>query len=151
MNNLQRPRKTFLLADDDHDDRDLFVLAMESADPSVKCVTVKNGREALDLIREGAETYDLIFLDLNMPVMSGWACLECLRQEGFSMPVVIFTTSSREEDIEQARRLGATHFFTKPETFTSLVQVLSIIADQVQAGTVVPIKRSAEQRYLECF
>jgi two-component system response regulator len=66
---------------------------------------------------------DLVFLDLNMPRVTGREVLRAIRvdQSLRPIPVVIFTTSSRPADIEQAHALGAQHFITKPSTFIGLV------------------------------
>ncbi len=67
-----------------------------------------NGREAYEMIK--AEQPNLIMLDLNMPEVSGMQLLELLRVEHYdlqSMPVVVLTNSSREEDRAAAAQYGA--------------------------------------------
>jgi CheY-like chemotaxis protein len=64
-------QKTCLLVDDDEDDKEIFSLALTEANPSIKCVVASDGHEALSLLRDGSFIPDYIFLDLNMPLMSG--------------------------------------------------------------------------------
>lgn len=80
----------------------------------VEVVTAGNGAEALEVISKGAP--DLIFMDLNMPVMDGLTCCRKLKEDPFfcSIPVVMLTTAGREEDRVRARAAGCDDFLTKP-------------------------------------
>ena len=118
------------LIDDDEDDRDIFTMALSNADNSYKCVTAKNGVDAVRIINEDKEFGpDFIFIDLNMPYMSGKECLEQIKtNEKFAgTPVIIYTTSSYSRDIEDTKELGASHFLVKPPGITNLTKVLSAI------------------------
>jgi CheY-like chemotaxis protein len=66
---------------------------------------------------------DLVFLDLNMPGVTGWELFRTVRADESlrPIPVVIFATSSCPADIEQAHAPGAQHFVTKPSTFLGRV------------------------------
>src|SRR5689334_21264234 len=114
----------FLLADDDVDDIELFCEALQTVDPSVECVCVQNGREALEMINSLLPNNQpqLIFLDINMPVMNGWDCLRHLKNNPSlkDIPVLIYSTTSREKDINYALDLGALCFFTKPKDYQEL-------------------------------
>ena len=68
--------KRFLLIDDDRDDRELFVEALAEIDDAILCDLAEDGREAINKLE--SKTFarpNVIFLDVNMPVMSGWECL----------------------------------------------------------------------------
>ena len=118
---------TFFLVDDDDDDHELFQIALEAADPSIRCVTAMNGQEALDMLQNPALSPDYIFLDLNMPLMGGRECLaELKRNPDLSgIPVVIFSTSSDPKDREETRMLGAVDFITKPSKIYELTALLN--------------------------
>jgi len=117
-----------LLIDDDFDDHEIFAIALNDADKTYKCVTAKNGVDALEKLNTD-ETFipDYIFLDLNMPLMSGKQCLKELKKipRLSHTPVIIYTTSSYEKDIEEVKKLGAAHFLVKPSSIDSLTQILS--------------------------
>jgi CheY-like chemotaxis protein len=120
--------KTVLIADDDPDDIEMFVEALQEIDNNICCLSAGNGYEALQLLNiVNAPKPDVIFLDLNMPKLSGKQCLIKLKQqEQFSdIPVIIFTTSKLDDDNEEMRRLGALDFITKPSRFSELVQMLN--------------------------
>jgi CheY-like chemotaxis protein len=122
--------KYFLLIDDDEDDRLLFSLAASELEANVRCVTVQNQQEAQAALAEGQTLPDLIFLDLNMPVVSGWEYLQQFKKDDRlrEVPVVIYSTSSSQRDIDRARELRALGFLVKPDDFTQLKRYLSLFA-----------------------
>jgi CheY-like chemotaxis protein len=121
--------KTCFLIDDDEDDRDIFQLALQQLGPKFNCVTSDSCTHALEILKNGNVTPDYIFLDLNMPVITGRECLAEIRKlEKFGKtPVLIYTTSSVLKDKEDVMRLGATSFITKPNKVSVLTTVLKEI------------------------
>ena len=121
-----------LLVDDDIDDQQIFAEALQTVGPSIKLEVASNGLEALHKLNS-TETFqpDMIFLDLNMPMMNGKEFLKELKKnDGFSLiPVIIYTTSSRPEDREQSLNLGATDFLVKPNNYRSLCEQLKGIIE----------------------
>ena len=119
-----------LLVDDDIDDQQIFAEALETVDPSIKLLVASNGLEALHKLNtpDSAQP-DMIFLDLNMPMMNGKEFLQELKKtESFvNIPVIIYTTSSRPEDREQSLDLGAADFLVKPNNYRSLCEQLKEI------------------------
>ena len=65
------PYKNILLIDDDDDDQEIFLSAVEQVSESVTCVALGNATEALHQLTTKAIVPDIIFLDLNMPIMNG--------------------------------------------------------------------------------
>lgn len=113
------------LIDDDEDDREIFEMALKSAFPGVKCSTVCNGIQALeDLTRPGKPDY--VFIDLNMPRMSGRECLSALKANPKfgDIKAIIYTTSSHHTDIQELEKLGANHYLVKPDSLNKLTFVL---------------------------
>ena len=116
-------KKTLLIIDDDADDRDLFCEAVAEIDSTAQCTTASDGEDALTKLRTNPDLFpDFIFLDLNMPRMDGRICLAELKKDLNlkDIPVIIFTTSSSQKDIDDTHDLGATYFITKPHDFKSL-------------------------------
>lgn len=122
--NMQYSR--VLLIDDDEDDQELFLMAMKEISSSVECITLDNARSALNQLENRMLIADVIFLDLNMPVMTGQQFLsELNKKEGLSrIPVIVLSTSSNIESINQAKALGAKSFITKPSNFKELKNIL---------------------------
>lgn len=119
----------FLLADDDEDDRDFFCEILRRIDPSIICYYAEDGVQALDVLKEEAVKPDIIFLDINMPRINGWQCLNEIKTLNpyKNIPVVIYSTSTYKRDINRALELGAFAFFAKPMNPMDLKDVLTTI------------------------
>jgi CheY-like chemotaxis protein len=121
---------SFFLIDDDIDDREIFILALKDIDSTIKYTTAKDGAEALNFIEQNENFIpNFIFLDLNMPRVSGRECLVELRKitRLQKIPIYIYTTSSSDRDKLELLNMGATGFITKPYTIKKLVEILSQI------------------------
>lgn len=121
------------LIDDDIDDQELFIEAVRELNAGFSCDCSSNGEEGLNyLLTRLNELPDLIFLDLNMPRLNGKQCLEKIKSVDRlkDVPVVIYSTSSQENDIRDTRNLGAVHFLTKPSSFQDLCSSLSGILNK---------------------
>ena len=127
------PPMTIVLADDDPDDRALVGEALEEAGLPVDLRTVADGPELLDYLRregryanEEAPVPDLVLLDLNMPRMNGHEVLKAIRGDNRikATPVIVLSTSARDDDIVRAYESGGNSFITKPSSFPGLVEVM---------------------------
>ncbi len=100
--------KIFLIDDDEYDQL-LFKEAIESINPLLKCDTATNGKMPLDKLKVSTSLPDLIFLDLNMPIMNGIDFfVQREKEEQLNkIPVVIFSTSNIISEKELAKELGA--------------------------------------------
>jgi CheY-like chemotaxis protein len=124
--------RSLLLIDDDKDDASLLEEALAEVDRSVQFVHFEDPREAIQLLADGAITPpDLIFLDINMPSMSGWQCLQNIKSHpGLRhIPVAMYTTSSHHREIETALESGAVGFIAKPNDYKEVKFILqSLVA-----------------------
>lgn len=112
---------TIMLVDDDTDDQLFFLDAINAIDKSLHCDVANNGLEAM--MRLNSESLPcVIFLDLNMPKMNGYECLEQIKNsDAFKkIPVIIFSTTSNPKEAERTRQLGAASFLTKTADFKKL-------------------------------
>ena len=100
-----------LVVEDSPTMRQLIALALRRI-PALGFAEASNGAEALGLL--AGRHFDLILLDINMPVMNGFAFLEQLAQTEAPPPVIVISTESAREDIERAMSLGAVAYVTKP-------------------------------------
>lgn len=131
-----------LLVDDDQDDRYLFSEALEELPLKTVCYTASNGREAILQMDERAfETPDIIFLDINMPIMNGWQCLTFLKEHETykDIPVIMCSTSSYPEDVNKAQQLGAVWFFSKPHNFKDLKNNLEKVINHLTTDTLTTL------------
>src|SRR4051812_45619674 len=110
-------RKTFtiVMADDDLDDQFLIKTALKDAKVPIMLYPVYDGIQLLDFLYKRYQfkhiphTPDVIFLDLNMPLMDGFEALKLIKsnEKLKHIPVYVLTTSRREEDRTIATELGA--------------------------------------------
>jgi CheY-like chemotaxis protein len=84
---------------------------------------VSNGNQVLDILQK--QTFDLIILDILMPQKNGLEVLEEIVRRNIDIPVVIASNLSREDEITEAKRLGAVEYFIKSETaLHSLIEIV---------------------------
>lgn len=117
-----------LLADDDEDDRMFFKEAMQEIKVKTNIAFVNDGAQLMDYLNHPGNTLpNVVFLDLNMPVKSGLECLVEIRRNNRlkDLSIVIYSTSSSEEDIEEAFVNGANIYIKKPNDFSLLKSSLS--------------------------
>lgn len=115
-----------LLIDDDVDDQLIFHEIIEEISPDIACISAHNGLEGLNKLAAMDPAPTMIFLDLNMPFISGWECLERIRKDPGTgqIPVVIMTTSDNQADKKRALEVCSSAFLTKTADLVSLRQMI---------------------------
>ena len=123
-----------LLIEDDPEDVDLTQEALERSKVMVKLNVVNDGEEALAYLRREGQYQelphpDLIWLDLNLPGMSGQEILREIRSDDSikHIPIVVLTTSDADEDILKSYQLGANCYVQKPIGIREFQQMLSAL------------------------
>jgi CheY-like chemotaxis protein len=131
----------FLLIDDDADDSELFREALEEIDQSISLHCAENGEEALKLLND-VDKPNIIFLDINMPRMNGWECLKKLKSNNAykDIPVIMYSTSSHQREVDIAIDLGALSFFTKPHSYSELKKMVKGVIEKIETGTLESIR-----------
>lgn len=117
-----------LLIDDDKDDRELFSEAVASIDKRIICICCEKAEDAIRILeKKELKIPEVIFLDINLPEMSGWQCLTYLKSSPAlkQIPVIMYSTSSHLRDKQIAKDLGAARFITKPDNFLNLKSTLN--------------------------
>jgi len=122
-----------LLTDDDEDDRDFFAEALEDLDLDYPIEFCKNGVELLDRLYDAnLPIPDIIFLDLNMPILSGFETLQQIRENDKfkDIPVIaIYSTSATVDGIKSTFGLGANAYVVKPLAFNDLKILLKKVIE----------------------
>ncbi len=138
--------KIFLVDDSDGD-----LLLMKTAareEPRLEVVgSASDGQGALTALGEekdgGPGRPDLVILDINMPGMDGFETLTELKRDRRlrRIPVIMFSTTEREEDANRAYGLGAASFICKPSQFRRLVDTLHLLCDYWGPLSLLPGNR----------
>jgi len=120
-----------LLVDDSETVRAVMAKTFDLAGLDIEAVHhAANGKEALAVLRQ--ESVDLVFTDINMPVMGGVEMLETMKQDSAlaNIPVVIVSTEGSATRVDQLKEKGVSAYVRKPFTPEGLREVIdSIIGD----------------------
>lgn len=106
-------------AEDDEDDQQDMKRMIADIDPSLPVHIFNNGLELIQYLtglKNNEDKPSLIFLDVNMPIWDGIRTLQTLKSDAHfnHIPVIMWSTSTLQRDIDLAHRLGAAAFITKP-------------------------------------
>ena len=137
--------RRILLIDDDSDDRNLFREALEMVAPGISCDCAADSKEAFSSLQSGINGLpDVIFLDINLPMISGWQCLSMLKKDQAlrHIPVIIYSTSSHERDKKIAKDYGALTFITKPHNFDNLMERLKVVTSHIEKDNIAALGRT---------
>jgi two-component system OmpR family response regulator len=107
---------------------------------------VEDGPSAIRQFEASPEAFDLVILDLMLPLMSGYAVLDKLRASKVYVPVLILTARTLSEDRIRGFDAGADQYMTKPfELAELLARVRNLLARHAQVrGTAEPVKSSPD-------
>lgn len=92
-------------------------------------ISVKNGKQVLDKLSK--EPYDLILLDINMPVMDGMECAKQVRalENGNDIPIIAITGNANNYTMEDFESVGINAFIPKPLNYDQLVETVKSFTD----------------------
>ncbi|CZF79411.1 PAS domain-containing sensor histidine kinase [Grimontia marina] len=111
-----------LVAEDSKANQMVVKLMLEKAGHHV--VVANNGKEAIDFVHDGHVQFDMILMDMSMPVLCGVEATKQLRAEGYTLPIIALTANAMNEDKERCMEAGMDDFVTKPIRAVVLKQAL---------------------------
>jgi two-component system, sensor histidine kinase len=120
-----RDRPCVLVVDDFEELRDVVVsfAALYGIDSEV----AENGQTACEKLKNGS--FDLVLMDLQMPVMDGFAALRWMREQNFTKPIIAITAHVSAEDQEKCVQAGFDGFLAKPFTEGELERIFRNCSD----------------------
>lgn len=129
-----------LYAEDEGDDIFFLEYALQTAASPYKLQAVPDGQTAIEYLAGEGVFADrarypvpaLILLDINMPKKNGLEALKWIRQQRRfkTLPVLMLTSSTRSEDMDKARELGADDYLSKPSDPLKLVELVKAFHDR---------------------
>jgi CheY-like chemotaxis protein len=129
-----------LLIDDNRDHANILQWVFRKTGRMDDFVYFGDGMSALEYLRGGERTCrewpDLIFLDFNLPRLDGREVLRLLKAEDAtkSIPVVVVSSSERDEDVRRAYELGASNYVSKSEILEDVGPMLKSIEAYTRRG-----------------
>ncbi|MEZ6048930.1 MAG: response regulator [Planctomycetaceae bacterium] len=118
--NIRFAGQKVLLAEDGETNRKLIRLLLERAGLTV--TTAENGQIAVRLVEK--HEYDLILMDMQMPVMDGYRAASELRAKGYQVPIIALTAHAMKGDEEKCRDAGCSGYLTKPVNENRLIEAI---------------------------
>lgn len=134
--------KTVLIVDDTKNIRLLLSKCLELENYTVHAAT--NATEALLLVEQ--HNFDVAFIDIKMPNISGTALLELLRAKGFNFPVIIMTAFGTIKNAVTTTQMGAKAYLQKPFTAITIRKTLcEVFQDEILSPEIdSPLKNSLQ-------
>ncbi len=117
----QLPAVRVLVVDDGDSNRKLISLVLSRAGAVIQCA--RHGKEAVEAAAR--MSFDLVLMDMQMPVMDGWTATRILRERGLTMPIIALTADAMKGTEEKCRAAGCSGFLTKPIDMDRLVGALT--------------------------
>ncbi|MFV2065456.1 MAG: ATP-binding protein [Pirellulales bacterium] len=124
---LRLPAARILVVDDGEANRRLITVVLRRA--GVEVVTGDNGQAAIDLATRG--DFDVILMDMQMPILDGYTAAATLRSQGFEKPIIALTADAMDGAEAKCRKAGCSGYLTKPIDMDLLVSTLREILGEV--------------------
>lgn len=102
----------------------LLLTKMLTPYKNVKLIRAKNGQEAVDIFTND-KSFDLIFLDIKMPIMNGFQAYEQLSKTNRTIPIIAQTAFSSSDDIKIITKTGFTDYILKPINRKKLFELIN--------------------------
>lgn len=123
--------KKVLLVEDDG--RNIYALVTALERKGINVQVAKNGKQAIERLREQAD-FDLIFMDIMMPVMGGYEAMKIIRNELglYSLPIIALTAKAMKGERDKCMEAGASDYIMKPLNIEQLFSLMRVwLTEQV--------------------
>lgn len=122
-----------LVADDGETNRKFLQIVL--ADAGCDVVLAEHGAEAVELVKQTEGGFDLILMDMQMPVLDGYRATAALREAGVACPILALTASTMQGTREKCTEAGCTGYLTKPIDPGRLIDAVREAIEATRAGT----------------
>ena len=118
--------KKLLLAEDIAINREVFLALLENTELQIDCA--ENGQEALDMVKSVPGKYDIVFMDVQMPIMDGFEATQCIRAlpspQNARLPIIAMTANVFKDDIDACLAAGMDDHIGKPLDINTVLEKL---------------------------
>ena len=104
-----------------------FVKNLLSKSKEIETVSVFNGAEGVELLKKDT-SFDLIFLDWEMPVLTGPETFQKMKEMNIKIPTIMMTTKNAPEDIAKMLGMGVSEYLMKPFTIDILFEKIEFVS-----------------------
>ena len=113
--------KRILVVDDSEENKILLRVYLAKAGMEVQCAN--NGATGLE--KAMREDFDLVLMDIQMPIMDGYTATEVLRSRGYAKPIIALTANAMKEDRQRCLKSGCNDYLTKPIDSSRLLDTIA--------------------------
>ena len=131
-----------LLVEDNALNREIIHRLLATA--GLKIDNAHNGAQAVELYQQNPTKYELILMDLQMPVMDGYEATRIIREENKTIPIVALTAHAMKEDIQQTKALAMNEHLNKPVKVDKLYQTVLRYVKKTQTATTAPAAATSQ-------
>ncbi|MEA3315706.1 MAG: ATP-binding protein, partial [Campylobacterota bacterium] len=111
-----------LLVEDNKINQEIIVGLLENSGINIDIAS--NGSKAVELYQQNSNKYELIFMDIQMPIMDGYQATNLIRKENKDIPIIALTANAMKEDIEKTKSVGMNEHLNKPIDVNNLYSTL---------------------------
>ncbi len=113
----------------------------------INIIIANNGREAVDMVLKSKEEFDLVLMDINMPVMDGYAATQKIRSKNAfdTLPIVAFTALALDSEKQKIFHCGMNAFLTKPLQIGELYTVFKLFVTNIDKSKKVQQSKIVKQ------
>lgn len=122
VNNYNWKGKKILIAEDITSNYNFLRLLLKRS--QIELVWVENGKDVVEKVRSG-EKFDLVLLDINLPLMNGYEVAKILKKEYSELPIIAQTAYALEGDREKAIQAGCDDYVPKPIVISTLLRKMN--------------------------
>ncbi len=122
MVEIDKSNYKILLVEDDFVNGKIVKTLLEKA--SYKVEWVKNGKEALDILIPHSKEFDLVLMDIQMPIVNGYEVSINIREIGIEIPIICMTANAFCDEKLKSKEAGMNDYISKPVTKAALFEIV---------------------------